>query len=206
MSRPKTLLNRQQLILESAYELFGRYSFEKTTVEDTAKHAGISKGAIYLEFENKDQIIVAIVKQFKDSEMSLMTKQVADSRPPFLAALYSMLLGHFMRVYDHATSQVHSPEVLIHTHKLVKSRIKFAASIRGLLSEMFEKARANGEIARREDCARLADLLMASISTLLPPYQQNSTIYEDEYWPRDAFEKNAGELLEIFLAGLTVRT
>jgi AcrR family transcriptional regulator len=205
MPRTKVLVNRQQLILESAHELFGRYSFEKTTVDDIARHAGISKGAIYLEFANKDQIIVAIVKQFKDSELSFMTNQMVNARPPILVALNGMLLEHVMRVYDHATSQVHSPEVLIHTHKLVKSKIKFAGAIRELLTRMLEKAKEHDEIARKRDCQHLADLLMASIATLLPPYPQNSTIYEQEYWPRNKFEKNASELLEIFVLGLTVQ-
>jgi AcrR family transcriptional regulator len=202
--RTKLLVNRHQLILESARTLFGMYGMERTTVEDIAKHAGISKGAIYLEFSNKNEIFIAIVKQFKDRELARMNVQVANATPPFLDALNAMLVGHIMRVYDHATSQVHSPEVMINTHKLVKSELNFPVAIRELIVQMLENARNYKEIAAcYKDATRLADLLMASTSTLLPPYPQNSTIYRHEFWPRDRFESNAKELLEIFLAGLS---
>jgi hypothetical protein len=45
-------------------------------------------------------------------------------------------------------------------------------------------------------------LLMANTATLLPPYPENTRV--GEFLPRDEFEKNAIELLAIFLAGLTV--
>lgn len=204
MPRTKVLANRQQLILDSARALFGRYGLEKTTVEDIAREAGISKGAIYLEFPNKEELYVAIVRQFKDSELSRMTLQVANAKPPVLPRLNEMLLEHIMRVYDHATKQVHSPEALLHVHKLIKSKIGFTVVLRDLVVQMLEKASANKEIAKGKDCKCLADLLMANIATLLPPYPRNSTVY-DGFLPRHEFEENATELLEIFLAGLTVK-
>lgn len=44
-------------ILEASRKLFLRYGFDKTTVADIAKQAGISKGGIYLYFKSKDQIM-----------------------------------------------------------------------------------------------------------------------------------------------------
>ena len=203
MPRPKVLANRQQVILESARALFGRYGFEKTTVEDIARQAGISKGAVYLEFSNKDEIFVAIVRQFKDRELALMTAHIANARPPILAKLNEMLLEHIMHVFDHATSQIHSPEALLHIHKLVVAKIGFTVVLRDLIAQMLEKARESKEIARNKDCTWLADLLMANIATLLPPYPSNTVV--QQFLARSEFEKKAVELLEIFLAGLTVR-
>jgi AcrR family transcriptional regulator len=205
MPRTKVLANRQQLILDSARALFGRYGFEKTTVEDVAKQAGISKGAIYLEFSDKSEIFVAIVKQFKDIELSRMNVQIADSRPPILPKLNEMLLDHIMRVFDHATSQIHAPESLLHIHKLVVAKIGFTVVLRDLIVQMLEKARKNNEIIKGRDSVWLADLLMANIATLMPPYPRNTTVFTGGFLPRDEFEKNATELLAIFLAGMTVK-
>ncbi|MFZ0548426.1 MAG: TetR/AcrR family transcriptional regulator [Candidatus Promineifilaceae bacterium] len=52
---------REQRILDSAAELFIHYGFDKTTVSDIARAAGISKGAIYLHFESKESLLEALV-------------------------------------------------------------------------------------------------------------------------------------------------
>jgi AcrR family transcriptional regulator len=52
-------LSRRERLLESASALFVRWGFAKTSVEDIARAAGISKGAVYLEFPNKDALFKA---------------------------------------------------------------------------------------------------------------------------------------------------
>ncbi len=52
---------REQRILDAAAELFAHYGFDKTTVSDIARTAGISKGAIYLHFDSKDSLLEALV-------------------------------------------------------------------------------------------------------------------------------------------------
>lgn len=52
---------RAQRILDAAAELFVYYGYDKTTVSDIARAAGISKGAIYLEFEGKDALFEALM-------------------------------------------------------------------------------------------------------------------------------------------------
>ncbi len=50
-------------ILEASRKLFLRYGFDKSTVADIAKQAGISKGGIYLYFKSKDQIMEQLLLQ-----------------------------------------------------------------------------------------------------------------------------------------------
>ncbi|MBV8587264.1 MAG: TetR/AcrR family transcriptional regulator [Verrucomicrobia bacterium] len=52
-------LSRRQRLLDSASALFVRWGFDKTSVDDIARAAGISKGAVYLEFPNKDALFKA---------------------------------------------------------------------------------------------------------------------------------------------------
>jgi AcrR family transcriptional regulator len=54
-------LDRRERLLESAASLFTRWGFDKTSVDDIAREAGISKGAVYLEFPNKDALFKAVV-------------------------------------------------------------------------------------------------------------------------------------------------
>ena len=53
--------NRRERLLDSAGSLFSRWGFDKTNMDDIARQAGISKGAVYLEFPNKDALFKAVV-------------------------------------------------------------------------------------------------------------------------------------------------
>lgn len=52
---------REQRILTAAADLFVHYGYDKTTVSDIARTAGVSKGAIYLHFESKDALLEALI-------------------------------------------------------------------------------------------------------------------------------------------------
>jgi TetR/AcrR family acrAB operon transcriptional repressor len=52
---------RRARILEAAGELFLRFGYDKTTVGEIAERAGVSKGAIYLHFDSKDDLFEAVL-------------------------------------------------------------------------------------------------------------------------------------------------
>jgi AcrR family transcriptional regulator len=54
-------LDRRERLLKSAASLFCRWGFDKTSMDDIARETGISKGAVYLEFPNKDALFKAVV-------------------------------------------------------------------------------------------------------------------------------------------------
>ncbi len=55
---------KKQLIMEKASELFAEQGFKATSVQQITEHCGISKGAFYLSFDSKDQLILAIIDHF----------------------------------------------------------------------------------------------------------------------------------------------
>ncbi len=52
---------RAQRILDAAERLIVHYGYNKTTVSEIAQEAGVSKGAIYLHWESKDQLFTALL-------------------------------------------------------------------------------------------------------------------------------------------------
>lgn len=57
---------REQRILDAAAELFTRYGYDKTTVDEIAHAAGVSKGAIYLHFKSKEALFEALILRESD--------------------------------------------------------------------------------------------------------------------------------------------
>jgi AcrR family transcriptional regulator len=53
---------RRQRIMDGAMAVVLRYGFQRTTMDDVAKEAGISRPALYLLFKNKTEIYQALPK------------------------------------------------------------------------------------------------------------------------------------------------
>jgi len=52
----------QQEILDGSHELFFRYGLKSVTMDDIARHLGVSKKTIYQYFPEKNQIILSLMK------------------------------------------------------------------------------------------------------------------------------------------------
>ncbi|PAV28833.1 TetR family transcriptional regulator [Virgibacillus profundi] len=57
-------MTKKQLIMEKSIELFASQGFDATSVQQITEHCGISKGAFYLSFKSKDELILALIDHF----------------------------------------------------------------------------------------------------------------------------------------------
>ena len=71
---------RQAHVLETALTVFARHGFGKTSIEDIAKAAGISRQGIYLHFKNKDEIFGASIQKTLDDGLQAANKVFDDDR------------------------------------------------------------------------------------------------------------------------------
>ncbi|MGD9864366.1 MAG: TetR family transcriptional regulator [Pseudodonghicola sp.] len=57
---------RQVAILHSAMQAFARYGFRKTSMDDIARGAGMSRPALYLHYRNKEDIYRGLMEFYYD--------------------------------------------------------------------------------------------------------------------------------------------
>ena len=117
---------RKQRILDAAAELFVHYGYDKTTVSDIARQAGISKGAIYLHFKSKDDLLEGlIIREMQHYAEKWLAHVDADpqggtiggmyknmlvalSSSPFFSAIFRQdgrILGNYLRKKDNLFRQ-----------------------------------------------------------------------------------------------------
>jgi len=60
--RPDVSEERRAQIIEAAMAVFAREGFPRSRMDDIAKEAGLSKGALYWYFKSKDAIIIALLE------------------------------------------------------------------------------------------------------------------------------------------------
>lgn len=62
MSSDQLAPERRDHLLEAAFGVFLRYGFKKTSMQDVAAAAGISRQGLYLHFTTKDELFIATVE------------------------------------------------------------------------------------------------------------------------------------------------
>jgi AcrR family transcriptional regulator len=60
---------RQEQVLAVSLEVFGRYGFRKTSMDEVARAAGISRQGLYLYFASKEALFRAAVRQELDTAL-----------------------------------------------------------------------------------------------------------------------------------------
>ncbi len=112
---------RERRILASAADLFAHYGYDKTTVDDIARQAGVSKGAIYLHFKGKDdlfeRLLLRELKRYAEKWLELIEADpqggtiggmyknslYALSSSAFMTAIFKQdgrVLGNYLRKPD----------------------------------------------------------------------------------------------------------
>src|SRR5688500_4144468 len=82
---------RVERVLDSAAELLVRWGYQRVTIEDVARHAGIGKGTVYLHFRSKDALFLTVLMRVHRDVVERMTDRMAtDPR----AALPSRMVRH----------------------------------------------------------------------------------------------------------------
>ena len=70
---------KKQLIMDTALELFAENGIESTSIKQITDRCGISKGAFYLSFTSKDELIFAMIEHFIGEFVSEVDQSVRQS-------------------------------------------------------------------------------------------------------------------------------
>jgi AcrR family transcriptional regulator len=87
-------------IIETVAPIFNRQGFVGTSLSDLTEATGLTKGAIYGNFENKDEIALAAFKHNSNRLIAALQEIIARSETP-KAVLFNLV--EFYRNYDEFT-------------------------------------------------------------------------------------------------------
>jgi AcrR family transcriptional regulator len=91
---------KKQLIMEKSLELFAKQGFEATSVKQITDYCGISKGAFYLSFKSKDELIMALIDHFMNQITSDVDYAVNNTKNDKL--LYTFYQVTFQSFHKHS--------------------------------------------------------------------------------------------------------
>ncbi len=88
-----------QIIIEKSRELFGRFGFKKTTMDDIANACEIGKSTLYYYFENKQDIFKSVIRKEFEMFIERMSKILSGIQEPH-EKLRAFVLARVTRVEE----------------------------------------------------------------------------------------------------------
>lgn len=197
MARKKTVQDRRERIVQAADSLFNHYGFEKTTMEDISREAGIPRATIYLEFQGgKEDILMASVERHFNQLITSMRDLARQSRTGRLEALKQAILFNILSNYNRAIEFQYSPSNLIHYSNRVRSEMNsFFQERLTLFTDLLQQAKLSGEIPIECDCSRLAEIITHGLTAFMPPVCTR--------FSREEIETDASAFFTLLLSGLS---
>jgi AcrR family transcriptional regulator len=177
---------RREHVLQVALVTFARYGYKKTSMEDVARAADISRPGLYFLFNSKQNLFRAAVTQALDDDLVAAQRTLADGGRP--------LGDRLIEAFDLWTGRYIGPmakdvAILIETNPELLGPIVTAYPTR--FAEMVTDAVAAGLPSDRS--AMAGDLAGTLLSTAIGIKQQAST--------RPEFVARMTIAVNIFLAG-----
>jgi AcrR family transcriptional regulator len=107
-SRRRRKAERPQEILEAAFGEFSRNGYATTTLDQIAERAGVTKGTIYVYFENKEHLFISVVREL----MKATLDTVQDMFERHDGSTADLLRAQFDFIYRHIVEDRRRREVV----------------------------------------------------------------------------------------------
>lgn len=162
-----------QAILKSAFDSFARYGFRRTTMEDIAHAAGMSRPALYLHFRNKEDIFRALVQVFYDDAVAQVASalELPGTAEEVLRGAFAAQSGE---IKETLLTSPHGSE-LMDTSTATSADIALAGEGRlvALYARWLEREADAGRIAPQDDPQAVAALFVAALHAVkCAPYSR----------------------------------
>ena len=73
----------RQALINSAWRIFSQKGYAETRLSDIAKDAGVTRGAIYWHFGNKENLLISLFKERADSYFTIIADVLEKNLNPF---------------------------------------------------------------------------------------------------------------------------
>ncbi|MEB2278722.1 TetR family transcriptional regulator [Lysinibacillus xylanilyticus] len=134
---------KKQLIMEKALELFSEQGFEATSVQQITERCGISKGAFYLSFKTKDELLISMVENYLQQFVTDVDQVVRSSlsKDIILVEFYKSIFQAFKK--HAASARVFFNEKVLLTkkelfQKIIAYDIEMSKSIIYMLEQLYK--------------------------------------------------------------------
>lgn len=163
---------RQQEIIETALGLIHEKGIQGLTIKNIAQRLGITEPAIYRHFENKIQILVALLDLLKKNTSGIFQAEL-NSDEPAVQKIERLFEKHFKSFADMPSlaSVVFSEELFRNEEKLIGKISEVIEHNNQTLLSILAKGQQKNEIRNDIDTGHLAVFIMGALRLFVKRWQ-----------------------------------
>lgn len=181
---PNSVDEARNRLVDAAEACFTRFGVAKTTLEDIATEAGVSRATVYRYFEGgRDEIILGVVLREAKDFLESLGRRVQREKTLGDAIVEGVLYTvSRVRKSEHL-ALLFAPEVAGHTTSIAGASTALYELTQDFLRPIFEEARAAGQLRDgvfAEDAAEFVLRMILSLLSVAGP-RQRSQIKEREF-------------------------
>ncbi|WP_158284653.1 TetR/AcrR family transcriptional regulator [Oricola cellulosilytica] len=189
----QTSPDKRGTILSAAFDVFINYGFRKTSMDDIARAAGMSRPALYQIFRNKSEIFRGLSRSLLESTATEAISAFHGAKP-FSERLYDALDVSILSMHRKIDATPHGME-LIGVNEEIASDIEeeWCQSLIGVIAKGIEEAARTGEVSLEPlgvDAHAVASIVMQAMEGMKSNYLRGKPI-EDDVRNLVAFVSNA---------------
>lgn len=136
--REREKLNRRNEILEASKKIFSEKGYDNATVDDVASAAELSKGTIYLYFQNKSDLFVSTIEMGMEQLASLVLKSISNNSEDPIAGIRDIIYTQLSFCEENMDlfKMISSDSVHIEIHSQIGKKKEFQLKIMGTMSNV----------------------------------------------------------------------
>ncbi len=163
---------RQQEIIDVALMLINEKGIQGLTMKNLSREIGISEPAIYRHFENKIQILLAILDLFRESTREIFEKEL-HSGISATEKIEHLFTRHFERFANNPSlvSVIFSEELFRGEPLLMQKIAEVIDKNASILTQIIQQGQQNGEIRDDISADHLAVTVMGSLRLFVKIWQ-----------------------------------
>ncbi|MEQ8191847.1 MAG: TetR/AcrR family transcriptional regulator [Candidatus Eremiobacterota bacterium] len=160
----KDLTERQQEIITVSIELIAESGIQSLTIKNLAKKIGFAESAIYRHYENKIQILLAILDFFGKNSEHFFANQL-NSKDNAVNKIENLFQNHFKKfsATPSFVSVIFSEEIFRNEVELTDKVKEIMTRNTAILKTIIETGQKNGEIRADIDASHLSVIIMGSL-------------------------------------------
>jgi AcrR family transcriptional regulator len=190
----------REAILDATDRLLGRHGYQKTTIDDLAREAGVARRTVYLHFASKEEIFLASIDRVVERLLGEL-RSIASSGGSCEERLRRMLLQRVLFRFDSVSDYHESLEELLAVLRpaYLRRRGRYFQAEAEVLAGVLLEGDQSGAL-QVADASGVARALVTATNALLP-----AALSTDELGSRESVEREVSRVIDLLLHGLLSR-
>ena len=163
--------DKAQAVLLAALDVFARYGFRRSAMEDIARAAGMSRPALYQHFRNKEDIARSLVALYFDMAVTALETGLSCALPP-AEALERAFLGMAGQFKETLLDSPHGAELLDMGDTVAPDLVRAGMARKAdVLAEWLRREAQAGRLRLEDPPEILAQVMLAALDgAKTPPF------------------------------------